>query len=157
MIWNSNTYEISPLPPKVYGNDFLINNTRPNTPQRKKWIETTRFVFLLPSITKFCCQMNGGDQSMWIKWPKSSMKAFSPDAYGDQKQIWSPHNWPQNVFYCHKISNQKFSIATQLVIDRIINRISITAYGDMMSNSKWLCHINFDNLGCKNMFLLTFY
>jgi len=47
------------------------------------------------------------------------MKAFSPNAYGDQKKNWSPHNWPLNVFYCHKIGDQKFSITTQMVIDKI--------------------------------------
>ncbi len=162
MIWNSNTYEISPLPPKVYDNDFLLNNTRPTHLRGKNELKLQGLFFYYQTSPNFVAK---------------SMVEINPCELDDQNLEWKllvPMRMViKKKFGHHTIGHWMFFIATRLVTKnfqsphkwwlirfnchRIINWISITTYGDMMCNSKWLCHIDFDNLGCKNMFLLTFY
>jgi hypothetical protein len=53
-----------PLPPNVYGNGCLLNNTKPTHLKGGNELRLQPIYFLLPSSTKFCHLINGGDQSI---------------------------------------------------------------------------------------------
>ncbi len=70
---------------------------------------------LLPSNTKFCYQINGGDQSTIHQITKIQNESFWSPYVWWLKKIQLPHDWRQNILSRHKIGNGKILITTRLV------------------------------------------
>ncbi len=105
--------KISTLPPKVYGNCCLLNNTRPTHLKREiNWGYKVWFYY--QTTTNFIAKWMVEITSLLIKLLKSKVKVFGCFMYDDWKQIQSSHDWWWEAFCCHRISDGKLLVTRGL-------------------------------------------
>ncbi len=50
------------------------------------------------------------------------------------EKFWSPHNWQQNAFSCHKLGDRKHSVTNHVVIKLIFGHHMFTDLGHLINS-----------------------